>query len=124
MRPLEILTPILLAIYLIWPLTGRKRPPAIGVLPAFVLVVIAAHANIEGMRWQMVPLYGFAVVTFFMSIPDFMKARRGMYKQGIRCAPLPASYCSPFRLRYPSCCLYRPSRHQTDPTRSERRSMN
>lgn len=77
MRPLEILTPILLAIYLIWPLTGRKRPPAIGVLPAFVLVVIAAHANIEGMRWQMVPLYGFAVVTFFMSIPDFMKARRG-----------------------------------------------
>jgi predicted dienelactone hydrolase len=77
MRPLEILTPILLAIYLIWPLTGRKRPPAIGVLPAFALVVIAAHANIEGLRWQMVPLYAFTVVTFFMSIPDFMKARRG-----------------------------------------------
>jgi len=77
MRPLEILTPIILAIFLIWPLTGRKRPPAVGVLPAFALVLIAAHANIEGMRWQMVPLYGFAVVTFFMSIPDFMKARRG-----------------------------------------------
>jgi predicted dienelactone hydrolase len=77
MRPLEILTPIILALYLIWPLSARKRPPAIGVLPAFALVVIAAHANIEGMRWQMVPLYGFAVVTFFLSIPDFMRARRG-----------------------------------------------
>jgi predicted dienelactone hydrolase len=77
MRPLEILTSLVLAIYLLWPITGRKRPPAIWVLPAFALLVIAAHANIEGMRWQMVPLYGFAVVTFLMSIPDFMKARRG-----------------------------------------------
>jgi predicted dienelactone hydrolase len=76
MRPLEILTPIILAIYSTWPLTGRKRPPAIAVLPAFALVVIAAHANIEGVRWQMVPLYAFAVVTLLMSIPKFMKARR------------------------------------------------
>src|SRR6185503_10206477 len=76
MRPLEILTPIVLAIYLLWPITGRKRPPAIGILPAFALVIIAAHANIEGMRWQMYPLYGFAVVTLLMSIPEFMKARR------------------------------------------------
>src|SRR3972149_3151334 len=76
MRPLEILTPIILAIYVLWPTTRRKRPPAIGVLPAFALVVIAAHANIEGMRWQMYPLYAFAVVTFFMSIPDFLKARQ------------------------------------------------
>ena len=56
MRPLEILTPIILAIYLLWPITGRKRPPAIGILPAFALLVIAAHANIEGMRWQMYPI--------------------------------------------------------------------
>ena len=77
MRPLEILTPIILAIYLLWPITGRKRPPAIWVLPAFALLVIAAHANIEGMRWQMYPLYTFALITFLMSIPEFMKARRG-----------------------------------------------
>jgi len=76
MRPLEILTPIVLAISLLWPITGRKRPPAIGILPAFALVIIAAHANIEGMRWQMYPLYGFAIVTLLMSIPDFMKARQ------------------------------------------------
>jgi predicted dienelactone hydrolase len=86
MRPLEILAPIILAIYLIWPLTGRKRPPAIGVLPAFALVVIAAHANIEGMRWQMVPLYAFAGLTFLMSIPEFVKARRedGTTRQPLR----------------------------------------
>ena len=77
MRPLEILTSLVLAIYLLWPITGRKRLPAIWVLPVFALLVIAAHANIEGMRWQMYPLYAFAVVTFLMSIPDFMKARRG-----------------------------------------------
>ncbi|HEX9838328.1 MAG TPA: hypothetical protein VGA72_03225, partial [Anaerolineales bacterium] len=76
MRPFEILTPIILAIYILWPITGRKRPPAVGILPAFALVVIAAHANIEGMRWQMVPLYAFAIVTFLLSIPDFMNARR------------------------------------------------
>ena len=76
MRPLEILTPVILAIYLLWPILGRKRPPAVGILPAFALVDIAAHANIEGMRWQMYPLYAFAVVMFLMSIPAFMKARR------------------------------------------------
>jgi platelet-activating factor acetylhydrolase isoform II len=76
MRPLEILTPIILIIYLLWPITGRKRPPAVGLLPAFALVVIAAHANIEGMRWQMYPLYTFAIITFLTSIPEFMKARQ------------------------------------------------
>src|SRR5688572_29436577 len=76
MRPLEILTPIILAIYILWPITGRKRPPAVGILPAFALVVIAAHANIEGMRWQMYPLYAFAVITFLTSIPEYMKARQ------------------------------------------------
>jgi platelet-activating factor acetylhydrolase isoform II len=77
MRPLEILTPVILAIYLLWPITGRKRPPAVGILPAFALAVIAAHANIEGMRWQMYPLYAFTAVAFLISIPEFMNARRG-----------------------------------------------
>jgi hypothetical protein len=86
MRPLEILIPIILAIYVLWPTTGRKRPPAIGILPASAVLVIAAHANIEGTRWQMYPLYACAVVTFFMSIPDFLKARRedGATRQPLR----------------------------------------
>src|SRR5687767_13532683 len=92
MRPLEILTPIILAIYILWPITGRKRPPAVGILPAFALVVIATHANIEGLRWQMYPLYAFAVVTLLISIPEFMKSRQedGVPRRPLR-APLRAS---------------------------------
>ena len=73
MRPLEILTPIILAIYLAWPLTGKKRPPVVGLLPALALIVIATHANIEGMRWQMIPLYAFTIVTSLISIPEFFR---------------------------------------------------
>ncbi len=68
MRPLEILIPVLLAVHLLYPLTGRRRPTAIGLLPALALFVIAVHATIEGTRWQMVPLYGFAVVTLLTSL--------------------------------------------------------
>ncbi len=75
MRPLEIVIPIFLAIYLLWPLFGR-RPPAVGILPAFTMVVVASHSNIEGMRWQMYPLYAFAAVTFILSLPEFLRARR------------------------------------------------
>lgn len=77
MRPLEILTPIVLAIYLLWPITGKKRPSAVGILPAFALVIIATHANIEGMRWQMIPLYGFAILTLLISIPNFLRTQTG-----------------------------------------------
>jgi predicted dienelactone hydrolase len=77
MRPLEIATPIILAVYLLWPLTGRKRPPSVGLLPAFALVVIATHARVEGMRWQMVPLYAFTVVALLISIPAFLRTQSG-----------------------------------------------
>ena len=73
MRPLEFFTPIVLAVYLLWPLTGKKRPPSVGILPAFALVIIATHANIEGMRWQMVPLYAFSVIALLLSIPAFLQ---------------------------------------------------
>ena len=75
MRPLEFLTPIILAIYLLWPLTGKKRSPAVGLLPAFALVVIATHAQVEGMRWQMVPLYAFSALMMLISIPAFLKTQ-------------------------------------------------
>ncbi|HEY5729132.1 MAG TPA: hypothetical protein VIS72_03720, partial [Anaerolineales bacterium] len=73
MRPLETLTPIILAVYLLFPLTGKKRPPAVGILPAFALVVIGTHAQIEGMRWQMIPLYAFSVISLLLSIPAFFR---------------------------------------------------
>ena len=77
MRPLEIVAPIILAIYILWPLIGKKRPAAIGILPTFALIVLATHASIEGMRWQMVALYMFSVAALLMSIPPFLRTSAG-----------------------------------------------
>jgi uncharacterized membrane protein YjgN (DUF898 family) len=76
MRPLEILIPIILVIYILWPLTGRKRSPAVGVLPALALVVIVTHSRVEGLRWQMYPLYAITTVTFLMSLSDFSRDQK------------------------------------------------
>lgn len=75
MRPLEIALPLLLALYLCWPLLHRRRPPALGILPTFTLIVMITHNRVEGMRWQMYPLYAFTVLVFFMSLPAFLRAR-------------------------------------------------
>ncbi len=75
MRPLELLTPVILAIYLLYPLSGKKRPPAVGILPALALLVIATHANVEGMRWQMIPLYVFSAAALLLSIPSFLNTQ-------------------------------------------------
>lgn len=83
MRPLEILIPAILAIYLLYPLTGYKRPLAVGILPAFSFIVIVVHASIEGMRWQMIPLYVFTVVTLLFSIPNFFR-RSQIADQGMK----------------------------------------
>lgn len=75
MRPLEIFIPLLLALYLCWPLLHRCRPAALGILPAFTLIVMLTHQRVEGMRWQMIPLYAFTVIVFFVSLPAFLRAR-------------------------------------------------
>lgn len=73
MRPLEILTPIILAVYIIWPLTGKKRPLAARLLPALAVALLIVHVFIEGARWQMIPLYVFAALTFLISLPALLK---------------------------------------------------
>ena len=55
MRPLEIVSPSLLSVYLLWP---HPRPVAIRLLPAFALLLNLIHFAVEGYRWQMIPLYG------------------------------------------------------------------
>ena len=72
MRPLEIITSVILAAYIILPLLSKKRLKLINLLPAFTLIVIATHAAIEGMRWQMYPLYAFAAITMLISIPALL----------------------------------------------------
>ena len=78
MRPLEILTPFILAVYILWPITGKKRSSSVALLPAFALVLIATHARVEGMRWQMIPIYAFAAATMLTSIPAFFQTQTGM----------------------------------------------
>lgn len=59
MRPLEILFPLLLVIYLLWP---HPRPLVIRFVPAIALIVILIHFFVEGYRWQMVPLYALTLI--------------------------------------------------------------
>ncbi len=68
MRPLEIVIPILLAVYLLWP---HPRPMIIRLAPAAALIVMLAHFTLEGTRWQMIPLYVLTLIltalSFFIS---------------------------------------------------------
>jgi len=75
MRPLEIVISIILVIYIIWPLLSKKRLKLIYLLPAFTLVIIATHAAIEGIRWQMYPLYAFAATALLISIPALLETK-------------------------------------------------
>ncbi len=75
MRPLEILIPSLLAVYIIWPLIG-SRPRAILLLPALVLALMLAHSITEGSRWQMVPIYGIGAIIFLTCLPALVSAWR------------------------------------------------
>lgn len=59
MRPLEIVIPFLLAIFLFWP---QPRPLFIRCMPALALIITFLHFYIEGYRWQMIPLYALTVI--------------------------------------------------------------
>lgn len=69
MRPLEILIPVLLAVYLLW---RHPRPLAIRFLPAVALSVTLIHFVTEGYRWQMIPLY---VLTSLLGISALVKIK-------------------------------------------------
>jgi predicted dienelactone hydrolase len=64
MRPLEIVLPILIGGYVLWPVVaGRRRPPWVSAVPLLAVVVLLLHLLLEGGRWQMIPLYLLAGVT-------------------------------------------------------------
>jgi predicted dienelactone hydrolase len=71
MRPLEILSALLLAIYLSWPLILRHaRPQAVRLLPPLALLLALAHFALEGYRWQMIPLYVMTAATAVLNLPS------------------------------------------------------
>ncbi len=59
MRPLEIILPVLLALYLIW---THPRPLLVRLLPIAGLFLALIHLAVEGYRWQMIPLYGLTIL--------------------------------------------------------------
>jgi dienelactone hydrolase len=67
MRPLEIVIPLLLALYLPWP---HPRPFMIRLVPVLVLIITLIHFYLEGYRWQMIPLY---VLTALLGISCLIK---------------------------------------------------
>jgi len=54
MRPLEIIIPVLLAVYLLW---WHPRLIAIQLLPVLASLISVVHLVVEGYRWQMIPIY-------------------------------------------------------------------
>ncbi|MEW5940771.1 MAG: hypothetical protein AB1750_13965 [Chloroflexota bacterium] len=73
MRPLEIAIPILLAVYLVWPLTRRARPALVRLLPDLALALILAHLALEGYRWQMIPIYFLTAAIALAVLPSLLK---------------------------------------------------
>ena len=65
MRPIEIVIPILLALYLIWP---HPRLKVVRLLPLAALFLTFIHFLTEGYRWQMIPLYGLTVLLTLSSL--------------------------------------------------------
>ena len=70
MRPLEILIPILLVLYLVWP---QPRPWIIRLAPLLAVAAVALHWFIEGYRWQMIPLY---LLTLALAAGSVMKTTK------------------------------------------------
>lgn len=65
MRTLEILIPILLALYLLWP---HPRPRIIRLAPTLTFIFTLIHIYIEGYRWQMLPLYALTLLLVLSSL--------------------------------------------------------
>lgn len=72
MRPLEIILPILLAAYLLWPFFA-PRPRVVKALPTISLLLIGLHLLTEGWRWQMIPMYVLLSAVFLASLPAFLR---------------------------------------------------
>ncbi len=72
MRLLEILIPVILAIYIIISL-NVPRSRAMTALPAIALILTLVHIFTEGARWQMIPIYSLTAVLFLTSISSLAK---------------------------------------------------
>lgn len=82
MRLFEIIIPILLVVWLLWPLAaGRRRPLYINLLPSLALILTLVHLVVEKYRWQMLPVYFFVVLFFILSIFDLLRDKPEQYNR-------------------------------------------
>jgi len=82
MRTLEILIPVTLAVYLLWPFfTGRKYPRLVAFLPLLATLMIGTHLLTEGYRWQMIPLYALTGIILLIAIPKLFRSEAGTFKR-------------------------------------------
>ena len=71
MRLFEIIIPLLLSAYLLWP---HPRPLIIRLLPSAAAIAGLLHLLIEGQRWQMIPLYVLTAILLASSLIKIQSA--------------------------------------------------
>lgn len=76
MRPLEIVIPILLVLYL---LGRRPHPLWVELLPTLALIAMAFHLTLERYRWQMLPVYVLTAGVFALSLLGVELKRIGSF---------------------------------------------
>lgn len=76
MRPFEAIIPSVLALYILWSLSGKQRPLAVNFAPIAAMGMVLLHSIFEGSRWQMIPIYIFALLAFLGSLPALIKTRQ------------------------------------------------
>ncbi|MGZ9234487.1 MAG: alpha/beta hydrolase, partial [Anaerolineales bacterium] len=77
MRLLEIIIPVLLAVYLLW---LHPRPSWIRPFPIFASLAVLTHLRIEGYRWQMIPLYALALL---LTLSALMRIRSSTDRKSV-----------------------------------------
>lgn len=82
MRILEILIPITLAIYILWPLfTAKENNLMVNLIPVLSIVLVVLHLIFEGYRWQMIPLYAMTVIIFLITVPELIQPTSGEFER-------------------------------------------
>jgi predicted dienelactone hydrolase len=82
MRPVEILTPTTLTVYILWPLIiGRANPRPVDFLPLLPIVLIGLHLLVEGYRWQMLPLYVLTGIIVLTTLPHLPQTATGEFNR-------------------------------------------
>ena len=82
MRPLELIIPCILFLYLISPLvTGQKRTMGVNGFPILAMLISGSHLILEKYRWQMLPLYVFVILCFFSGGLTVIRPTRDKFKR-------------------------------------------